>query len=304
MPARSATAPSAATALAVSALLFNAFTWGVSWWPLRQLQALGVHPLWSTALTYAVVVVALALWRPSSVRDLVRTPSLWVLVLASGFTNASFNWGVTIGDVVRVVLLFYLMPLWSVLLARWLLREPLHAGVLLRAGLAVAGALVVLWPGGGGWPWPRALPDWLGLAGGLSFALNTVMLRREAARPAASRALAMFAGGAVVSAAVALAGTAIGVALPPAATVAQWAPWVLLMVVWFLGANLSLQHGAARLRAGTTAVVMVSEVVFASASAVALGAATLQAHTVAGGLLIASAALLAAWQEGRRDDAR
>lgn len=44
---------------------------------------------------------------------------------------------------------------------------------------------------------------------------------------------------------------------------------------------------------------MVSEVVFASVSAVALGAATLQPHTVAGGLLIAAATLLAAWQEGR-----
>jgi drug/metabolite transporter (DMT)-like permease len=64
--------------------------------------------------------------------------------------------------------------------------------------------------------------------------------------------------------------------------------------------NLTLQYGASRLRASTTAVVMVSEVLFASVSAVALGAATLQAHTVAGGLLIAAAALMAAWQEGRR----
>ena len=67
-----------------------------------------------------------------------------------------------------------------------------------------------------------------------------------------------------------------------------------------MAANLSLQYGAARLRASTTSVVMVSEVVFASVSAVALGAATLQPHTVAGGALIVAAALLAAWQEGRR----
>jgi hypothetical protein len=38
-------------AAAVLALLFNALTWGLCWWPLRQLQALGLHPLWSTALT-------------------------------------------------------------------------------------------------------------------------------------------------------------------------------------------------------------------------------------------------------------
>jgi hypothetical protein len=27
------------------ALVFNAFTWGVSWWPFRQLEAAGLHPL-------------------------------------------------------------------------------------------------------------------------------------------------------------------------------------------------------------------------------------------------------------------
>jgi drug/metabolite transporter (DMT)-like permease len=223
-------------------------------------------------------------------------------VLASGFTNATFNWGVTSGDVVRVVLLFYLMPLWSVLLARLLLHEPLHAGVVLRALLAVAGALVVLWPPGGGWPLPRTTADWLGLAGGASFALNSVMLRREARRAAASRALAMFAGGSLISGAAALAGVAIGVAPPPWAGLSGWLPWVLLLALWFMGANLSLQFGAARLRASTTAVVMVSEVAFASVSAIALGAATLQPHTVAGGLLIATAALMAAWQEGRRSE--
>jgi EamA domain-containing membrane protein RarD len=61
--------------------------------------------------------------RPGAWRELLRTPALWVLVLAAGTTNATFNWAVTIGDVVRVVLLFYLMPLWAVLLARALLGE-------------------------------------------------------------------------------------------------------------------------------------------------------------------------------------
>jgi drug/metabolite transporter (DMT)-like permease len=285
----------------VLALLFNALTWGLCWWPLRQLQALGVHPLWATALTYALVAAVLVGGRPAAAREVLRTRSLWVLVLASGFTNATFNWGVTTGDVVRVVLLFYLMPVWTVLLARLLLHEPLHVGVVVRAVLAVTGALVVLWPADGGWPLPRAAADWLGLAGGLSFALNSVMLRREARRDAASRALAMFSGGALISAAVALAGAVAGVAEPPWALLAGWLPWVLLLALWFMGANLSLQYGAARLRAGTTAVVMVSEVVFASVSAVALGASTLQPHTVAGGVLIAAAALLAAWQERRRD---
>ena len=286
--------------LAVLALLFNAFTWGLSWWPLRTLHAAGLHPLWATALTYASVVAVLAAMRPARLRDVARTPALWVLLLASGLTNATFNWGVATGDVVRVVLLFYLMPLWSVLLARWLLHEPLHAAVLLRAALAVAGALIVLTPEGGGWPWPRATADWLGLAGGIAFALNGVMLRREAAREPIARALAMFSGGAVIGGAGALAGGAFGVPAPAWSATAAWLPLALLLALWFMASNLSLQYGSARLRASTTAVVMVSEVLFASVSAVALGAATLQPRTLVGAVLIAAAALMAAWHEGRR----
>jgi drug/metabolite transporter (DMT)-like permease len=114
--------------------------------------------------------------------------------------------------------------------------------------------------------------------------------------------LAMFGGGSLVSGVAALGGVAIGVAQPPWAAVSGWIVWVLLLALWLMAANLSLQFGASRLRAGTTAVVMVSEVGFASASAVVLGAATLQPRTVAGGVLIAAAALMAAWQEGRRSE--
>lgn len=284
----------------VLALLFNAFTWGLSWWPFRYLHAHGVHPLWATALIYALVGSLLALWRPAALRDVLRTPSLWVLMAASGFTNAAFNWGVTTGDVVRVVLLFYLMPLWTLLLARVLLHEPLHGSVLLRAALALGGALVVLWPADGGWPMPRQVADWLGLAGGVAFALNSVMLRREAHRRADSRALAMFTGGAIVGGAAALAGQSVGVAAPEWHAVGAWGLPLVALALWFMSSNLALQFGAARLRASTTAVVMVSEVLFASVSAVALGAARLTTATVVGGVLIAAAALLAAWQEARR----
>ena len=67
---------------AVLALLFNALTWGLSWWPFRLLQAQGLHPLWATALIYALAVVAITTWRPGAWGDLARTRSLWWLVAA------------------------------------------------------------------------------------------------------------------------------------------------------------------------------------------------------------------------------
>ena len=185
--------------LPVLALVFNAFTWGVSWWPFRHLEKQGLHPLWATALIYLLAVGFISLWRPASWRHLLRAPTLWVLVLASGTTNAAFNWAVTIGDVVRVVLLFYLMPLWAVLLARLLLRERLTPLAAARVALALAGAAIVLWPTGGGLPVPHNLAEALGVFGGFAFALNNVMLRHQAHQPEMARALAMFLGGTVVA---------------------------------------------------------------------------------------------------------
>lgn len=276
------------------ALLINALVWGVSWWPFRQLEARGLHPLWATVLIYMLAVVALTLWRRAAWGQLWRAPTLWVLVLAAGTTNATFNWGVTIGDVVRVVLLFYLMPLWAVLLARLLLREPLTAGAGLRVALALAGAAIVLQPDGGGWPLPRTLAEWLGVVGGFSFALNNVMLRREAHQPDAARALAMFLGGALVAGglAVALATQGKVPALPAPAL--GWLAGSAAMGVAFLAGNLALQYGAARLPANVTAVVMVTEVLFAAGSAVALGAGTLTPPLLLGGSLIVGATLLSA----------
>lgn len=281
-------------ALAALALVFNAFSWGVSWAPFRQLQAAGLHPLWSTALIYTLAVVVIVLWRREALAQLLRTRSLWWLVFASGATNACFNWGVSTGDVVRVVLLFYLMPLWAVLLARALLKEPLTAMAGMRVVLALVGAGVVLWPEQGGWPLPRTLAEWLGVAGGLSFALNNVLLRREAAQPEAARALAMFCGGACVAALVALTLGTRGLVPAPPALAWPWALGALGLGLWFLLSNLALQFGAARLPANITAVVMITEVLFASLSAVVLGAGALTPTLALGGALIIGAALLAA----------
>ncbi len=294
----------AARWLAVLALVFNAFTWGVSWWPLRQLGAMGLHPLWLTGFVYSIAVLVLLLARPMAAGQLLRTRALWWLVLAAGCTNACFNWAVSIGDVVRVVLLFYMMPLWTVLLSRLLLGERISARGLLRVALALGGAMVVLWPGGSGAalaPVPQStsslLPDLLGLAGGLCFALNNVLLRREAHHAESARALAMFVGGAVVSLVLAAWLTAGGQASAPPPLAWGWALGALGLAAWFLGSNFLLQYGAARLPANTTAVVMISEVFFASTSAVALGAGSLGLRAALGALMILGGALLATVQQ-------
>ncbi|UXH78662.1 DMT family transporter [Roseateles amylovorans] len=283
----------------VVCLMFNALVWGLSWWPFRQFEAAGLHPLWTTVILYTLSWVVVLASQRGAAREMLRSPGLWLVLLAAGTTNTAFNWGVATGDVVRVVLLFYLMPLWAVLLARLILGEPLTALAGLRILLALGGALAVLAPADGGWPLPSSLADGLGLLGGLTFAFNNVMLRREAARSPGARALAMFTGGVLVAGASALVMVGRGLVAWPSLPAPIWLIPLVGMALLFFASNLSLQYGAARLPANVTAVVMLTEVPVAALSALWLGGGSLDLKTAIGGLAIVAAAMLAAMERRR-----
>jgi len=203
-----------------------------------------------------------------------------------------FNWAVTVGDVVRVVLLFYLMPAWSVLVAWWLLGDKPTPGALARLLLALSGLVIVLHKPDSPWPMPESLADALALLGGLSFAVTNALLFKLKDTPESSRMLAMFGGGAFMATLTALLGAGSGVVVQSVLWQPDWTGPVLVLTLAFLAGNIALQYGAARLPAHTTALVMLSEVVFASASSVILGASTWDARTLLGGALILLAAVL------------
>jgi drug/metabolite transporter (DMT)-like permease len=287
------------TRWAVVALLFNALVWGVSWWPFRTLQNAGVHPLWSTALVYGFAVICVLLMYPYVGRTIVKYPALWLLALASGLTNVCFNWAVTVGDVVRVVLLFYLMPAWTVLFAWLILDEKPQLDAVFRLLLALSGVLLVLKHPESPWPLPNSLPDYLALMGGLSFALVNVLLRKLRDVPSEARMMGMFGGGAFMAVAVAFWGMQTGWITHLPMLEWSWLGLALALATAFLCSNLALQYGAARLRSSTTALVMLSEIVFASLSATLLGTASLDSRTAWGGTLILAAACWAAFAESQ-----
>ena len=282
----------------VLGLLLNALVWGLSWWPLREMQALGLHPLWSSGLIFGLALVVLSLWKPAAWQQLLNTPALWTLMIAAGLTNVGFNWAVATGDVVRVVLLFYVMPAWSIPIAWWVLGERPTRGALWRLALALVGVALVLKTPDTPWPWPESASDYLALMGGASFAWTNALLRRHNDTPSGARMIAMFAGGTALSLGLAVLWVGLGhTTLPPDLS---WWPYALGLGLTFLASNLALQYGAARLSAHTTALVMLSEVVFAALSSVALGVSELSARTLMGGGLIVLAAALSAWPSRAR----
>ena len=67
--------------LPVFALLFNAFVWGLAWWPFRVMHGAGLHPLWTTAAMYCVVLLGMLALRPGIWAQVRQYPELWLLAL-------------------------------------------------------------------------------------------------------------------------------------------------------------------------------------------------------------------------------
>ena len=279
--------------LAAGALVLNAFVWGISWWPFRQLQGYGLHPLWATAVMYLMIAAGLMIVQFKAWRGFAACPPLWLLGIAAGLTNVGFNWAVTVGDVVRVVLLFYLMPAWSVLVAWLLLGEKPTLASMARLLLAMAGVLIVLKTPDSSWPLPQGTADWLAIAGGFCFAVTNSLLRKYGHTPSASRMLAMFGGSGLMAAMAALLGMSLQLVPGPALQTAG-IPVLVLLSLAFMASNTALQYGAARLAAGTTAIVMLTEILFASLSSAMMGAAQFTPRILLGGSLIVLASVLAA----------
>mgnify|MGYP000092787089 FL=1 len=282
---------------AAGAALINATVWGLAWIPLKWLEAHGVGTLWTTLFIFCACTLAVLAVRPGAVRRSLASPQLLWLMLASGLTNVCFNVALATGDVVRSVLLFYLMPMWVVILARWLLHEPVTASALGRIALALTGAVLVLGEGQLVMPVPSSAADWLAVIAGLCFGLNNVLLRRFADLGDDVRSLAMFSG-AVFCAPVAILILALVGQTPELEL--QGSAWLVLLLfaLAVLVGNLALQYGATRLRANVLSVLMLAEILVASVSAWWAGMAQLSATTLLGGMLIVSASLLAILTRG------
>jgi len=164
--------------IATLSLLTGATIWGLIWYPYRIIDQAGINGVVASMATYAFAfLLGLAVFR-RQLRDARLSWWLPLIALAAGGCNLGYVLAVLNGEVMRVLLLFYLSPLWTVLLSRLLLGERLHPPGVAIIGLSLCGAIVMLWRPELGMPWPQHGAEWIGLGAGFMFALNNVLIRR------------------------------------------------------------------------------------------------------------------------------
>ncbi len=284
-------------ALPVASLLFAATFWGTVWYPLRLLAEAGISGLWQALVSYLVAAVVVLPFYWSRRRELRgQVLGLVPLVLTAGWCNVGFMLGMLEGTVLRVLLLFYLAPVWAVLLARLVLGERLAPRTWVALPMALLGVALMLYDPTLGLPLPTDRADWLGLTAGLAFAVTTVETRRLQTVSVTAKTLASWLGVVLVAAT----GIAVGAHSPPVAPPAAWAGVVALGCSGFLAATLAVQYGATRLPVQRTTVILLVEIVAGAVSSAWLAGEYTGSREWTGGLLIAAAGLVAA----RADEVR
>lgn len=279
--------------VAVSVLLAGSVLWGLFWWPLKQLNAAGIHGSFVQAVAYGLPALVLLPWAwRSRAAWRERAGLLLLMAFLGGWANASFASSLTYGSVVRVLLLFYLAPVWTILAARLFLGEAFTRLRLGALALALAGLAFTL----GGpelFDSPLSAIDLLALSSGLAFALNNVAIRAGHGVPDSARAVAVFAGCALIS--LGFMG-ASDQAVPPL-TPGHMLALAALALAWVLPGTLATFYGVARLDAGKAAILLLAELVVGVVSAVIIGGEELAPQEALGGVLILAAAVIEARTE-------
>ena len=273
--------------------MFGAATWGIIWYPFRLLAQAGMDGIWSTVIAYGVGFAFAVMVFPRVAASLLRAPPLaWVMALTIGWSNLAYVLGVLEGEVMRVLLLFYLAPLWTVPLARLLLHERLDARGFVVMAIAFAGAMIMLWHPAMGMPWPGSRAEWLGVGAGFCFALGNVLVRKIEQMDDVSKSIAILAGVTAVAIAYApFSAMGAGEAFSIAAT---RLPVILGVGLALIGMGLSLQYGLSRLPANRAIVILLFELVVAAVAAYALAGEVMRPQDWIGGALIVIASLLPA----------
>ena len=276
----------------VFSLLLSATLWGVIWYPLRLLEAAGLSGLWTTLASYGAALLLGSLAVIARRGELRHQPlALLILAVSAGWCNVAFILAVLEGTVVRVLLLFYLSPIWAVLLAWLFLGERLSRQATGVFALAIIGALVMLWDPVIGLPWPSAPGDWLAVSSGFAFALSNVMTRQLQQVSVQIKTFTSWTGVMVIAMTMLLlSGT---VALPEV-NLSVWLAAAALGWFGIIIMTLAVQYGVTHMPVHRSAVILLFELIAGALSSSLLTDEVVRPLEWLGGALIIAAAYWAA----------
>lgn len=282
-----------ASNLAVFGLLFGALCWGIIWYPYRIMAEAGVSGIVSSIYTYIIATVLAGLYFAKDWRGIFKLPfSIVWLSLVAGWTNLSYVLAVIDGEVMRVMLLFYLSPLWTLILAHFWLKEKTHLTGYIAIAVSCVGAMIMLQQ-------PNALPiptnqaEWLALSSGIGFSLTNVITRKSSHLSLQAKSFAIWIG-VILVAFLVMPFVDKPFVAPSFFSLTHWLV-LFLIALLLIAATFLVQYGVTRITATRASVLFLFELVVAAVASYYLANESMTTNELIGGALIVIAAVVASF---------
>lgn len=277
--------------LPMLSLLFGAFVWGIIWYPYRLMAQAGVSGIYSSFYVFILTLaIALPYFFITKKNISIRSKDFWMLSFVAGYTNISYVLAVIDGEVVRVMLLFYLSPVWTIFLSHFMLNENTQKRHYIAAFLSLLGAFVMLWQ-------PNSFihldskSDWFALSSGIGFAMTNVMTRKHQHMTINQKALAIWIGVIMVATICIMFDTDRMPSLDFFKPVDGLIAIIIAICLFF--STLLVQYGVTQINAVEASSFFLFEIVIASISSYLLVGETMIMREWLGGMMIMAGVFLA-----------
>lgn len=256
------------TTLAKAGCIYSGLVFGIYWIPLRALSEYGFEGVWSTLLFTgipALLVLPLFYWRRQVFLAVRWRFHLTCFLLGAAYALYASAFLYT--EVVKVIALFYLLPIWGFLLARIFVAERITAVRWFSMLCALLGLWIILGMRPG-IPWPNNIGDSMALIAGLTWAVGSLMLLTGEGETI-DFTLGFLAWGAISTALLVLIALAVGYAVVSKASVFSVDLWWMLpfTIIVLLPASYAAVLGPSHLNPGIVGLLFMTEVSVATVTA-------------------------------------
>ena len=273
--------------------VYSGLIFGIYWIPLRALENSGLHGLWATFVfnaTPLLFVLPVILYRSRGILTGGYRFHICAMLMGLGYVFYASAFLYT--EVVRAILLFYLMPIWGFLLARVSTGDAITPVRWLSMALGLGGMLVIF-NVDTGIPLPKNIGDWMALISGILWAVASLMLLTNKGGNTLNYATMFLFWATLFSGVMALLASQQGVlAFPEWSALKTIYYWIIpFALIVLIPAAVATVFGPAHLNPGIVGLLFMTEISVATATAAWLAGEPFGIREVIGIALITLAGL-------------
>ncbi len=271
----------------------SAAIWGLFWLPLRAFESLGLDPAWVTVGQFITPLVCLL---PFACVRLWRRQAIGAGQVVTGFliggALALYCESLLLTDVVRALILFYVMPAWGTLVEIGFMGRRFTLWRGLSLFLSMAGLLILLRVNAD-LEVSLNTGDVMALLSGMIYAVGAMRVRQAQEVTVFEQVFAFFLFGGIFAFALTFLPIAGFGALPSVSVIKAVAPWMILVsVVFMIPVSWGLYWGNRFVDPGRLGILLQLEVVVGIGSAAMITAEPFGWREATGALLVLGAGLI------------